>query len=299
MSFPTTRRTRRLVRSVALLAGAGLITGLPGATAAAQEEGPVRLRFDDTEGRSSTYLVRTRTHVSPPPEMGAETTAESTMRLHRTVESVSGDTLRIAVRIDSFDLDLESDDEQVRSQLRQAEEQSRQNVMGDTLRVSVTRLGEVVETGEVGGGAQGTQQIDRNVRKLTFATLPDDSISVGESWTATRTADASSFGVPIDGEVVTETTSTLARLFRQNGSRVAEISVEATFGFEQDTTAQAAMRVDMSGSSAQTIRFDVDEGRFLGSSGAEDFTVNLSVPGQGSFTLQGSSESSAELVEED
>lgn len=302
MSSPATRPPRRVLRAAAVLAGSALITALPWtgpAAVAAQEEGPVRLRLDDTEGRSSTYLFRSRTDVSPPPGMGAQTVAEATMRVRRTVESVAGDTLRIAVRIDSFDLDLESDDEQVRSQLRRAEEESRETVLGETFRVSVTRRGEIVEMGGMGDGAAGARQIDRSVRELTFGTLPEGPVSVGDSWTDTRTADASSFGVPVGGDIVTERTSTLDRTFRRNGSRVAEISVEASFGFEPDTTAQTAMSVDLSGSSAQTIRFDVDQGRFLSSSGAEDFTVNLGVPGQGSFSFQVLSESSAELLERD
>lgn len=299
MSSPTTRPSRRLLRAAALLLGAGLLAGLPWTgPAAAQEDGPVRLRLDDTEGRTSTWVVRSRADISPPPEMGAQTTAETTLRIRRSVESVSGDTLRVAVGIDSFDLDLQSDDEQVRSQLRQMEKQGRENMLGETFRVSVTRRGEIVETGGVDAGASGARQINRTVRNLTFATLPEEPVSAGASWSDTLRTDASSFGVPVDGEVVTETTSTLARISRRDGRRVAEIDVEGTFRFEQDTTAQAAMSIEMSGSSAQTIRFDVDRGLFLGSSGAEDFTVNLSVPGQGSFALQGTTESSAELVED-
>lgn len=299
MSSPTPRPSRRLLRAAALLLGAGLLAGLPWTgPAAAQEDGPVRLRLDDTEGRTSTWVVRSRADISPPPEMGAQTTAETTLRIRRSVESVSGDTLRVAVGIDSFDLDLQSDDEQVRSQLRQMEKQGRENMLGETFRVSVTRRGEIVETGSVDAGASGARQINRTVRNLTFATLPEEPVSAGASWSDTLRTDASSFGVPVDGEVVTETTSTLARISRRDGRRVAEIDVEGTFGFEQDTTAQAAMSIEMSGSSAQTIRFDVDRGLFLGSSGAEDFTVNLSVPGQGSFALQGTTESSAELVED-
>lgn len=299
MPSPPARPARSLVRAVSLLLGGALVAALSSAApAAAQEDGPVRLRLDDTEGRSSTWLVRSRADVSPPPGMGAETTAERTMRIRRTVESVSGDTLRVAVRVDSFDVDLASDDEQVQSQLRQMEKQGRETVPGQTLRVSVNRRGEIVEAGGVGDGASGARQIDRALRSLLFATLPEDPVSAGASWSDTLRTDASSFGVPVDGEVVTETTSTLARISRRDGRRVAEIDVEGSFRFEQDTTAQAAMSIEMSGSAAQTIRFDVDRGLFLGSSGAEDFTVNLSVPGQGSLVLQGTTESSAERVED-
>lgn len=301
MPSPTLLRPDRVPRAAGPLLAAALLTTLSWtAPASAQEEGPVRLRLDDTEGRSSTYLVQSRTDVSPPPGMGSPTTAESTLRMRRTVESVSGDTLRVAVRVDSFALDLESDDEQVRSQLRQAEKESRKAMSGETFRLSITRRGEIVEAGGLGDGAAGAQQLDRTVRNLTFAALPEGPISVGESWSDTLRTGASSFGVPVEGEVLTETTSTLARLVRRDGRRVAEIDVEGTFRFEPDTTARAAMSIEMSGSSARTIRFDVDGGRFLGSSGAQDFTVNLSLPGQmeGSFTVQGNSESSATLVED-
>jgi hypothetical protein len=299
MSSPTVRRERHHLGTAALLLAAAAVAPLFGtATAAAQEDGPVRLRLDDTEGRSSTWVVRSRADISPPPGMGAQTTAERTMRIERTVESASGDTLRVAVRIDSFSVDLASDDEQVRSQLRQMEKQGRENVPGQTFRASVTRRGEIVETGGMAEGAPGAGQIDRTLRSLVFATLPEEPVSAGASWSDTLRTDASSFGVPVDGEVVTVTTSTLARISRRRGRRVAEIDVEGSFRFEQDTTAQAAMSIEMSGSAAQTIRFDVDRGLILGSSGAEDFTVNLSVPGQGSFAVQGTTESSAELVED-
>lgn len=273
--------------------------GFRPAAAAAQDDGPVTLRFRAGEGDSTTYRFESRTHISPPPNMGMETTADAAMWMRRSVDTVEGDTLRLSVRIDSFTLDLSSDNEQVSSQLRQAEKQSRKNVVGETFPVSITRRGEMVETGSVAGGAGATQQLDRSFGQLAFAALPDDPVSVGESWSGTRTAEASSFGIPVEGTVVTETTSTLSRIFRRGGSRVAEISVEASFGFEPDSAASGGMTAEMSGSSARTIHFDVDEGRFLSASGAQEFTVNLSLPGreQGAFTLQTESESTVELVE--
>lgn len=276
----------------------GVVGWLGPAPAAAQETGPVTLRLDAEEGETTRYRFRSRTRISPPPGMGMKTTADATMLVRNSVEGVEGDTLRLSSRVDSFALDLTSDNEQVKSQLRQAAERSRKNVVGQSFRMTLTRRGEMVEMGSIGGVPGGTQQLDRSLRQLAFATLPAEPVTVGDSWSSRRTTEAASFGIPVEGQVVTRSTSTLTRIFRRNGSRVAQIDVEATFGFRADSAGAAGMKVDMSGSSAQTIHFDVEEGRFLSSSGAQDFTVNLSLPGQaeGSFTVQGSTETSARLL---
>lgn len=278
-------------------AGATGPLGLAPAAAAAQQEGPVTLRLRPEEGRTSTYRFHTRTRLVPPPQMGMETTTDVTMLVQTSVVSAAGDTLEMRSRIDSLSLDLTSENEQVSSRLRQAVEKSRKEVVGRAFRIAVTRRGEVVGMGSVAGGGR-IRGIDRSIRRLAFAKLPERAVSVGDTWSGRRTASASSFGIPVEGEVVTRTTSTLKRIFRRDGSRIAEIGVEATFAFRADSTAGAAMSVDMNGSSARTVHFAIDEGRFLSSSGSQDFTVNLSAPGRTgrSLTLQGSSESSAELV---
>lgn len=313
------RIARRPPHPMALVAAALLLSSAPGpfgspvapagagargpgwivpSAAVAQEAGPVTLELKAEEGETSVYRFQSSTHITPPPGMGIETTADAFVIMSNAVEEVVGDTLRMSASIDSFSLELASDNEQMSSQLRQAEEQSRKRMKGETFEVAVTRRGEIVEMGSVGGG--GVRQLDRSFRELAFATLPAEPVTVGESWTSRRTSGTSSFGIPVQGEVVTETTSTLSRIFRRGGSRVAEISVESTFAFEPDTAASSAMEVDMEGSSARTIHFDIEEGRFLSSSGAQDFTVHLSMAGQagGSVTIQGSSESSSELVED-
>lgn len=277
-------------------AGGPAVSGV----AAAQEKGPVTLRLGATEGETSIYRFHSRTRISPPPGMGMETTADATLLVRSAVEDVVGDTLRMSARIDSFALDLSSESDQVRSDLRQTAEESRKNVVGETFRFAVTRRGEILESGSPVGAAAGARRLDRTVRQLAFATLPSDPVSVGESWSGSRMVDASTFGIPVEGEVVTRSRSTLNRIFRREGSRVAEIGVEATFAFEPDSAASGPFDVDMEGSSARTLHFDVDEGRFLSSSGAQDFTVHMSLPGQGpgGFTLQGSSETSARLVDD-
>lgn len=288
-------------------AGLGLLwPGLPApgpsepgqaGAAVAQEEGPVTLRL--RAGEPATYRLHSRTQIDPPPKMGMQTTSDATIVVRSTVREAGGDTLRMTSRVEDFQLELESGDEKMRSRLRQAAEESRKQMMGRTFRITLTRRGEVVdaETGE--DGTESGPALDRTVRQLTFLRLPEDPVSVGDSWSSRRTSDPGTFGIPVDGQVVTETTATLARVYRRDGSRVAEISVESTFGFRPPEEDTGGMKVEMEGSSAKTVRFDLDAGRFLGASGAQDFTVNLAAPGQrqGTMTLQGTQETSAELVE--
>ena len=268
--------------------------------AVAGQDGPVRLRLEARQGETATYRFENTTHVTPPPSMGMETTADVTVVLRRRVEEVEGDTIRFVSTVEDYRLDLESESQDVRSQLRGMAEKSRRDALGSEFPIAVTRRGEVLRIGERAGAAGGGSRLEQSLRQLTFVTLPREPVSAGDRWESRDTMDASAFRIPVEGQVAVRSVATLQRIFRRDGGRVAEIGVESTFDFRPSDTGQQMMKVEMTGSSAQTVRFDVDRGRFLSSSGAQDFTVNLSLPGQveGSFTVQGNSESSATLVED-
>lgn len=300
MSRSSAPRPRRLA-APAVPAAAVLVLVAAGAPAAlAGQDGAVRLRLEARQGETATYRFENTTHVTPPPSMGMETTADVTVVLRRRVEEVVGDTIRFASTIEDYRLDLDSESEDVRSQLRGMAEKSRRDAVGSEFPIAVTRRGEVLRIGARAGAAGGGSRLEQSLRRLTFVTLPQRPVSTGDSWESRETMDASAFRIPVEGQVEVRSVATLERFLRREGRRVAEIGVESTFDFRPSDTGQQMMKVEMTGSSAQTVRFDVEGGRFLSSSGAQDFTVNLSLPGQaeGSFTVQGNSESSATLVED-
>lgn len=285
------------VAAAAVVFAVGASLAAPAATLAQQE--PVELRLRAEEGATATYRFEWKSHLAPPPAMDMSATdVTGSAVVARTAEEVRGDTLKFRSRIEDIQLDIQSGNPQVQSQSEAAAKRS-ERMVGREFVLTVTRTGHVVAMEAPNAEAVSGGQIERSLRELSFVTLPERPVAPGDSWKGQETVDAVSFGIPLQGDVVTRTTTTLDRVFEESGSRIAELQVEATFEFRPTgETKEQTMQVQMNGSSAQTIRFDVDEGRFLSSSGAQDFTVNLSIPGQPvSFTVQGSNETSARLVE--
>ena len=58
------------------------------------------------------------------------------------------------------------------------------------------------------------------------------------------------------------------------------LTAETTFIFEPADVTLAGLSVEMTGSRADAVRFDVTNGRFLASRGQQDFTMNMAVAGK-------------------
>ncbi len=109
---------------------------------------------------------------------------------------------------------------------------------------------------------------------------------------------AADMGMAAPGFLVLINDISLQRLSRSGSSTIAEILVETAYDFEPDRDAFPGVSVEMIGSRADSVRFDVTRGHFLSARGAQDFTMSLSVPGLGqAFAVRGNGESSAGLVD--
>lgn len=289
----TTARPSRLLAAlcaVPLLWAAG-----PGADAPRD----VRLRLKGEPGDSATYRYETRVSITPPPPMGAPTEVTTRLVVLRTLESVTPDSLRYRARIEDFFVDVASENDVARGQLENRAEQARQNAVGSRFWLTVTPSGEMIRLRREEGGAVEGARVERSLRHLTFAELPRGPVAVGDSWTGTDTLDAVAFGSPMPGTVVADVRTTLASIDRSGDRPVAVLRVEGTYELHQDTAAASrGFTGEMQGSSARTVRFDVERGRFLGVQGSQDMTVNLSVPGApgGSLSVRTSVRHSARLV---
>lgn len=266
---------------------------------APEAEQEVRLRLKTEEGETTTYRYRTKVAVTPPPGMGAATNVTSTMVVRRTTESVTDDSLRFRVRVEDFELDFASQDERARTQLEDAAESARRDAVGSRFWLTVTPAGEILRLRREGGEAVQGQGVEQSLRQLSFATLPAGPVAVGESWSASDSLDAASYGAPIQGTIVTDTRSTLESVDTSDGGPIAVLRVEGDYELLQDAQAGGSLSGELQGSSVRTARFDVEAGRFLDTEGSEDVTVNLSMPGagDGSLAVQTSIRHSARLVE--
>lgn len=267
------------------------------ADAAVQE---VRLRLDAEEGESVTYRYETRASITPPPQFGSATNVTTTMVVRRTAESVTPDSLRFRARIEDFYLEVSARDERTRAQLEDVAEQARRNAVGSRFWLTMSPTGEMIRLRREGGEAVEGARVEQALRHLSFADLPPGPVTVGESWTGTDSLDAVSFGSPMPGTVVADVRTTLRSVDRNGGRPVAVLRLEGTYELHQDSASAASgFSGEMQGSSDQTVRFDIEEGRFLSAEGTQDITVNLSMPGSrsGDFRVRTSVRHSVRLVE--
>lgn len=266
---------------------------------AADADQEVRLELKAEEGETATYRYETRASITPPPALGAATEVTSTMVLRRTVESVTPDSLRFRAQVEDFQLDVSSQDQQARGQLESMAEQARENAVGSRFWLTVSPAGEMIRIRREGGATVEGSGVEQSLRQLSFAALPRGPVAVGDSWSGTDSLAASSFGAPVQGTVVTDTRTTLESIDRSGGGPIAVLQVEGTFELHSDTASGGGMTGEMQGSSARTLRFDVEAGRFLDAEGAQDVTFNLSMPGAqgGSFSVQTTIRNSSRLVD--
>ncbi len=105
-------------------------------------------------------------------------------------------------------------------------------------------------------------------------------------------------GMAAPGFLVLINNISLVRLSRSGSATIADLLVETTYEFEPEEGAFSGLSVEVTGSRADNVRFDVTNGHVLSARGAQDFTMNMTVPGLGSsFSVQGSGESTARLIE--
>lgn len=280
-TVPVRDRSSPTLLLAALALVTGLVTaGLPAALSA--QDGPVTLELKPKEGATERYRFQTTTRVAPPPQLGASMEVASTLTMSRTAEWMGSDTIRYRSTIESLEVEPRVDNAQVRSQIEQMAEQSRQDLVGREFLLVATRSGEVVEMDLGGGSTMSGNQLQQSLRHMSFTGLPEGPVAVGDSWTDEQTMDASTFGSPVPGEIVYRTTSTLESLNRRDGRRIANFRVDGNFEFRPAGGGQGAMMdVEANGTARQDVQFDVDAGRYISSTGDQDITLEMSAPGSG------------------
>lgn len=263
-----------------LAAALALATGLPAALSA--QDGPVTLELNPQEGATERYRFQTTTRVAPPPQLGASMEVASTLTMSRTAQSVGRDTIRYSSTIESMEIEPRVDNAQVRNQIEQMAEQSRQDLVGREFLLVSTRSGEVVEMDLGGEGTMSGDQLQQSLRHMSFTGLPEGPVAVGDTWTDEQVIDASTFGSPVPGEIVYRTTSTLESLTRRDGRLIASFGVDGEFEYRQADGGQGAMMdVEANGTARQDVQFDVEAGRYISTTGDQDITLEMSAPGSG------------------
>lgn len=232
---------------------------------------PVHLRLSPEEGESLVYTYRLQARLEAPPEFGGNRRVETRMRLRQTAREVSGDTLRYLMQIQ--ELAMESDSA-TRSQLLDP-----RRFEGKTLSARITRRGEVLHLGSPGARKNSPQQIEQSMLQAGFPTLPDGPVRVGQTWTDTARMPTAVLQGMGGGNTVAVSRTTLEGVEREGTTQVARLAVETTFDFLREGRGGQPLQADMSGSGRSTVRFDVDRGRYLSSTGTQSYRVEMKLPG--------------------
>lgn len=280
------RAPRGRLAALAALALAVLLAGFP-RVAEAQQQGPVTLRLKGKQGQKNVYKYETNLEQQLPPQMGGKQTMKITMVVSQELEGTSGDTLHYSTTLDTLDMSL--------PQMEAGAAPDISQYQGQSFDVWVTGRGNVVEMPD---SAQDpiAASISRSMRQLGFPALPNGPVKVGQSWTDTTHMDAGSLGLQVAGEVTAISHTTLSKLSKDAGATIADLDVHSSYRFQQDTTQAAMMNIDVSGTRATTVRFDVTNGRLYSSSGSQNYTVTISGAGlQNPANITGTGTSTAVL----
>jgi hypothetical protein len=252
----------------------------------------VQLSLNSETGESLTYRFELNLDIAVPEELGGGQRLESLMVVQQTTQDVRGDTLFFDATVQdaSFSLRSEEGAEMLPDVSR--------DLTGQSFRTALTRRGEPLDIQIEGQDPEASAQVRSALRQGGFPTLPDRLVRVGEAWRDTVRIRAADMGMAAPGILVLINDISLQRVSRAGSSTIADILVETVYEFEPDANAFPGINVEMTGSRADNVRFNVTRGHFLSARGAQDFTMNLTVPGLGqSFSVRGSGESSASLVE--
>ncbi len=265
------------------------LTMAPGVVLAQEQ---VLLRLDSPIGESLSYRFEIHLDIAVPPLLGGSQQLESLMVVQQTTTDVRGDTLYFDATVREAKFSLRSEDGG--EMLPNVSE----DLAGQSFRTAFTSQGEPLDIQIEGQSPEASAQVRSALRQAGFPTLPGQPVAVGDRWRDTLRIRAADMGMAAPGFLVLNNDISLVRLSRSGSATIADLLVETTYEFEPEAGASSSLSVAVTGSRADNVRFDVTNGHFLSARGAQDFTMNMTVPSIGtSFSVRGSGESTALLIE--
>ncbi|MFQ5679513.1 MAG: hypothetical protein ACE5HP_08635 [Gemmatimonadota bacterium] len=252
------------------------------------QESPVILRLKATRGQTSTYSFQQDIDLGMPVELGGSRTVHSRLVVRQSVEGIGLDTIRYLAEVKEISVEMEANP---------VGGLDFSQFEGQRFRLALTPRGQVLDLEPEGTEDAGAEQLRQSMRQMGFPVLPARPVQVGDSWVDTTRVDAAAMALPADGEIVSVNRTTLKKLSRAGDDSVAELLMETEFRFTPRDTSVPGMQVEMEGTRADNVRFDVTNGRFLGARGTQEFVMNMTIPGApGSLSIQGTAKSTARLL---
>jgi hypothetical protein len=241
----------------------------------AQTAEPVELRLGARPGGTSEYVHEKRLTLYLPEEMGGTTTTRTTLGLEQRLEAAGRDSVIFETVLAELQFDIDPRPEQL-PDLKPLE--------GLRFRSVATPSGRIyrVELEGISGAVAAPlrDQVESWLRELGFPALPTGPSRPGDSWTdTTRVPLALLLGVQGSAEAVEVRTTRFRELQESDRGPVALLEVMSEWTGAADPQAPGIV---VTGSSEQTVRFAIDEGRFVDSRGNSSIRVEIPTgPGAG------------------
>lgn len=255
---------------LAVVLGLGLL-GSPGSSVAQQS---VRLELGGARGDWLRYSHRNDLVVDLPADLGGPATTRTTLRMLQTVENVSAETLDYLTALEEISLDVRPTPDEVPdlSGIQGLQFHHTANRAGRTLSLRLAG-----QSSEAGPGL--LEQVENWLGQLGFPPLPGGDAAVGDEWSETVPVPAMALGLAVDYDVVQTRRMRLTEVRSTGRSVVAFLAVTTTWEPTPDPSGAGGGVVSLRGTADQTVRFDVQRGRFLGSTGVSELQLVLTPEG--------------------
>lgn len=253
------------------------------------QEEPVTLRLEARPGETAAYRYAQEIDLRMPPEFGGDQRVVSRLVVRQRAERVREESIRYLSEVREVSVEMAGGPA--------AEELDFSRFEGQRFHMTLDRRGRLQEIAPIGQPGPGFEQLEQSMRQIGFPVLPEDPVTVGESWVDTTRVDAAAMALPAAGEIVSISRATLRGISRDGGTTVADLLVETDFHFEPGGGAMPGMQVEVTGSREDEVRFDVARGRFLEADGTQEFRMRMAIPGaRSSLSIEGTATSRAELL---
>lgn len=238
-------------------------------TAPGQAPDPVVLRLGGEPGRTARYRHQKQLSLRLPEELGGEASTRTQFRLDQTVEQSAQDSVVVRSEIREFQFEVEPAPEQLPDLER---------LEGMRFRSTATPSGRIyrIEVDGASGpvGKPLRDQVETWLRELGFPALPVGPTRPGDSWKdTTRVPLSALLGLQGTAEAVEVRTTTLRAIDETVHGPTALLDVRTEW-----TSAGEGPSPDVTvrGSSRQSVRFAMESGWFVDSSGTSFIRVEIS-----------------------
>ena len=277
-----------LIRACPVFALFAVLPGIVAIPTAApgQTPDPVVLRLGGEPGRTARYRHEKQLSLHLPEELGGEASTRTLLRLDQTVEQSTRDSVVVSSEIREFQFEVVPAPEQL---------PDLEGLEGMRFRSTTTPSGRIYRIEVEGAGDQVGKplrdQIESWLRELGFPALPVGPTRPGDSWKdTTRVPLSALLGLQGTAEAVEVRTTTLRAVDETPHGPTALLDVRTEW-----TSAGEGPSPDVTvrGSSRQSVRFAMESGWFIDSSGTSFIRVEIS-SGAGTEPLRIDAEGSYE-----